>query len=233
MNDLFSFYLKWEGIPEDKKYFIDKIKKDEGLISFITRITKEDDYDGYRNFFIQYILIYERILYDIENNTPVTVSQTKEQEKKQALPLRMNWVGEPDELAKTLNELKGDLNFINVKTAVLNDDIKLKGVNTAIDALAIFYVLVKYNKVKLMRNYYKQITETFSNVNYKTLKNYNKWCDNLFSKTGLNKQCVVLDEDDKDSKNNNLKESADEKKIKAIIARIKHFEKKLSFLKKI
>ncbi len=152
LNDLISFYISCERIEsfkrlsdEDLKSFIDKIQKDktegDGLISFITRITKEDDYSGYRNFFIKYILIYERILYDIENNTPAPDSKKKNNVEpcKEIIPLfkKINWIAGDDLLRTHLEKLK-EINFIDYG----NDSIDkvMSGDETA--------VFIKHRKYK-------------------------------------------------------------------------------------
>lgn len=129
---------------------------------------------------------------EIESNNKTKkeiLKETIKKQEKKPLSVCMNWKGENDEeLKKILTNLRGDwVNFSTFESVISGDDkLILTGSNIHIDALVIFYVLAETGKIKIKKNNFKQIENTFYNVKYQTLKKYNEEMNNPIISEGIN-----------------------------------------------
>lgn len=82
LKDFFSFIISDNGLKTEMPTFINEIKKNEGIISYITRITKDEDYSIYRRmFFYSYIAIYEKIKFENETSDTAHATDSVKQEE--------------------------------------------------------------------------------------------------------------------------------------------------------
>lgn len=173
--------------------------------------------------------LYDRIkLYECETlsqqDTGGTETKKKQEQKKnvnQSLSVKMNFTGDKEELEKILTELKGDINFDDIKSALAGEIEIGKSANKNIDALAIISILKSFDKIKLNGYCFQHIADIF-NLNKSSVKSQNTKCgypitskeeENIF-------EFKILPGDSK----------FEDKEL--FIERAKYFEKKLSFLKK-